>query len=132
MEKLGCHEVGGILKEKEFTGKVLLASMQGILMFQEEKCQDEQAGQCHSVVQSGQSERWLCRGAAGPIILSDWGLKQQLQLIIDKEKVMSIWRSNSSCTLAIIGSNLAVTMSEELRVVLQKHQLEALRRSKGQ
>lgn len=45
---------------------------------------------------------------------------------------MDMWRSNSSCTLAIIGSNLAITMSEELWVVLQKHQLEALGRSKGQ
>lgn len=101
-------------------------------MFQEGKCQDDQVGQCHSIVQSGQSERWLCRGAAGPIILSEWGLKQQLQLIIDKEKVMDMCRSNSSCTLALISSNLAVTMSEELWVVLQNHQLEALGRSKGQ
>lgn len=61
-----------------------------------------------------------------------WRLKQQLQLIIDKEKVMDIWRSNSSCMLALIGSNLAITVSEELRAVLQKHQLEALGRSKGQ
>lgn len=101
-------------------------------MFQEGKCQDDQVGQCHSIFQRGQSERWLCRGAADHLILSDWGLKQQLQLIIDKEKVMGIWRSNSSCTLAIIGSNLAITMSEELWLVLQKHQLEALGRSKGQ
>lgn len=101
-------------------------------MFQEGQCQDDRVGQSHSVIQSGQSERWLCRGAAGLIILSDQGLKQQMQLVIDEEKVMDIRRSNSSCTLAIIDFNLAITMSEELWVVLQKHQLEALGRSKGQ
>lgn len=101
-------------------------------MSQEGKCQNDGVGQSHSAIPSGQSERWLCRGAAGPIIPSACELKQQLQLIIDKEKVMDIWRSNSSCTLAIIGPNLPITVSEELWAALQKHQLEAVGRSKGQ
>lgn len=44
------------------------------------------------------------------IILSDWRLKQQMQFTVDKGRVMNIGGSNSSCTRAIIGSKLAITM----------------------
>ena len=43
------------------------------------------------------------------IIQSDWRLKQQMQLTVDKGTVMNIGRSNSSCTHSIIGSELAFT-----------------------
>lgn len=44
------------------------------------------------------------------ISLCDWRLKQQMQFTVDKGKVMDIGGSNSSCTHAIIGSKLAITM----------------------
>lgn len=52
------------------------------------------------------------------IILSVWRLKQQMQFTVDKGKVMNTGKSNSSCTHRIMGSKLAITMEEDLRVTV--------------
>lgn len=44
------------------------------------------------------------------IILSDRRLKQQVQFTVDKGKVMTVGRSNSSCMHAIKGSKLPIAM----------------------